>query len=102
MQVVHWSGPALPTEQEAEARLHQEGYSSFKWYDVPGVKYPSHRHAQDECLWVLRGELVLEISGTEYHLKAGDRLYLPAKTPHTAHVPNSASVTYIVGQKLSP
>lgn len=102
MKLVHWNGPALPTEEEAEAKLHKEGYTSFKWYDVPGVTYPPHRHAKDECLWVLRGELVVEIEGQEFHLKPGDRFYLPAKTSHTARVPNSASVTYLVGQKIGP
>ncbi len=92
--------PAIvPSEEEVEARLHQEGYESYKWYDVPGAAYPMHRHSQDECLWILKGELILEVDGKEVSLKAGDRIYLPARTPHTAKVPTDGSVTYIVGQK---
>lgn len=92
-------GAAPPTQEEAEARLHQEGYDSLKWYDVPGASYPSHRHAQDECLWILKGEIVLEIAGAKYELQSGDRIYLPARTPHTARVPGSRSVTYLIGQR---
>lgn len=87
-----------PSEDEAEARLHREGYESFRWYDVPGASYPKHRHSHDECIWVLKGEINFKIGETQFHLKPGDRLYLPARTPHTASVPNAAGVTYLVGQ----
>lgn len=66
---------------------------------MPGAHYPKHRHPKDECLWILSGKLVIEIDGTEYLLQAGDRIYLPAKTLHTARVPNQGAVTYVVGQK---
>lgn len=102
IQVVSWPATQpIPTQEEVEARIHHEGYESFKWYDVPGMAYPQHAHEQDECLWILKGELVLEIRGQNYSLKEGDRIYLPAQTPHTARVPSSRSVTYIVGQKRS-
>lgn len=108
-RIVPWpEAKAPPTQEEVEARLHHEGYESFKWYDVPGMAYPKHAHELDECIWILKGELILEIGpvgetadnhGQSHSLKAGDRIYLPAKTPHTARVPASRSVTYIVGQK---
>jgi mannose-6-phosphate isomerase-like protein (cupin superfamily) len=117
IRVVRWTGAEPPTEQEAEARLHQEGYDSFRWHDVPGADYPRHRHDHDECLWILRGRITFVVDtpastggatreagsaggATEEHsLEAGDRLYLPARTAHTARVPASGSVTYLVGQK---
>jgi quercetin dioxygenase-like cupin family protein len=91
-------GAPVPSEQEAEARLHREGYESFRWYDVPGASYPTHRHHYDECIWVLKGEMSFKIGDTEFKLKPGDRLYLPAKIPHTAIVPNDEGVTYLVGE----
>jgi quercetin dioxygenase-like cupin family protein len=95
-----------PTEVEAEAKLHQEGYESFKWHDVPGAVYPRHRHEDDECLWVLEGALEIELTETPAQsvlLHPGDRIYLPAKVPHRARIPDEAQaphgVTYLVGQK---
>ncbi len=103
VRVQRWEKPSLPSEQEAEARLHQEGYDSFRWHDVPGSTYPLHRHKYDECLWILKGEITFSVTSEagseEYPLKPGDRLYIPAKTPHTAIVPRSSGVTYLVGQK---
>lgn len=99
VQLIKWVGPTVPTLEEAEAKLSIEGYKSFQWYDVPGVDYPNHSHEYDECLWVLKGELILNIDGIQYNLQPGDRLYLPARIHHTAQVPKKRSVTYLVGQK---
>ena len=92
--------PEIPlTEDEAEARLHQEGYESFRWYDVPGSSYPRHRHSDDECIWILKGEITFAVGDQEFKLGPGDRLYLKAETPHTAQVPLTAGVTYLVGRR---
>jgi mannose-6-phosphate isomerase-like protein (cupin superfamily) len=99
MRIVRWERSEPPSEEEAEARLHQEGYDSFKWYDVPGACYREHAHEQDECIWVLKGELIFEIEQKTYSLRSGDRLYLPAHLRHTAHVSKDGSVTYLAGQK---
>lgn len=96
---VPWEKSVPPTEEEAEAKLRQEGYEPFRWHDVPGSKYPRHRHGYDECLWVLAGKIVFTIDGKDYELKPGDKLYLPARVAHTAKVPDAEGVTYLVGQK---
>jgi mannose-6-phosphate isomerase-like protein (cupin superfamily) len=100
IRILRWEKSNPVSQEEAEARLHQEGYHSFCWYDVPGAKYPRHRHSYDECLWILRGEIHFCIYDQTHHLKSGDRIYLPAQTPHTSQVPDSQQgVTYLVGQK---
>src|SRR4051794_38476421 len=101
IEVVRWEKPAALTQEEAEARLHQEGYSSFCWYDVPGTQYPRHRHQYNECIWMLRGEIHFTVDEETFILKSGDKIYLPAKTPHTVEVPdiNGGGATFLVGQK---
>ena len=99
--ILLWDKPEPPSEEEAEAKLHQEGYECFRWHDVPGSEYPKHRHDKDECLWILKGEISLTIQGETFDLKPGDRLYLPSHLPHSAQVPKAKGVTYLVGQKLS-
>ncbi|MCC7440448.1 MAG: cupin domain-containing protein [Bdellovibrionales bacterium] len=102
-RVVPWDRRHPPTEEEVEARLSQEGYHSFRWHDVPGASYPNHRHNVDECIWVLKGEIVFMIRDEqEIHLRAGDRLYLPSMRTHSAYVPKDDGVTYLVGQRRAP
>jgi quercetin dioxygenase-like cupin family protein len=98
-RVPHSGGSPPPTEDEVQARLHREGYESFRWYDVPGVRYPRHRHAVDECIWVIRGRIRFLVETEAYDLGPGDRIYLPARTPHTAEVPATEGCTYVVGQR---
>ncbi|MEK6578841.1 MAG: cupin domain-containing protein [Bdellovibrionota bacterium] len=88
-----------PTQEEAEAKLHQEGYESYCWHDVSGTLYPRHQHAYDECLWILKGEITFETKEAAFALKPGDRLYMPAGTAHSAKVTSKQGVTYLVGQK---
>lgn len=38
---------------------------------------------QDEWVVLLQGEALLEVAGEAQPLKAGDYLFLPARTPHT-------------------
>jgi mannose-6-phosphate isomerase-like protein (cupin superfamily) len=99
VKVLKWERVAPLTQEEAEARLHQEGYKCFCWYDVPGVTYPRHQHTYDECLWILRGHIEFTIDEVTHVLSSGDRIYLPAKTLHTAQVPLTHGVTFLVGQK---
>jgi quercetin dioxygenase-like cupin family protein len=88
-----------PSAEEVEAKLHLEGYESFQWYDVPGAKYPRHKHEYDECLWIIKGELLITFENQSLTLKNGDRIYLPAQIPHQLKVSAQASATYVVGQK---
>ncbi len=98
---IKWQKGAPPSENEAEALLREEGYQVFRWTDVPGSKYPKHQHAMEECIWILSGKIVFNIDGTDYSMEPGDRLYLPAKMPHTASVPEAHGTTYLVGQRRS-
>lgn len=93
------SGKNIPSEAEAEATLSKEGYDCFIWTDVPGVVYEEHVHEIDECLWVIRGQIIFKIDEQDITLDAGDRLYLPARTKHSAKVPRNGAVTYLIGQK---
>ena len=42
----------------------------------------SYTHEGEEFLFVLRGELLIELTGEEYHLKRGDSFYFESATPH--------------------
>jgi transcriptional regulator with XRE-family HTH domain len=42
----------------------------------------SYAHEGEEFLFVLRGELAIDLAGEEYHLKRGDSFYFESATPH--------------------
>ena len=51
----------------------------------PGTTAPKHQHPGEEIIYVLEGSLVYEIEGkSPVTLKAGDVLFIPAGTIHSA------------------
>ena len=66
----------------------------------PGYVAPMHTHPGEEIIYVIEGTLEYEIGGKKTTVKAGDVLFVPAGTPHTAKnigTTNGAELaTYIV------
>ena len=74
---------------------------------APGVLAPNHSHPGEEIAFVLEGELEYQLEGKPpVTLKAGEALFIPAGTIHSARNVGSVNAaelaTYIVdpGQRL--
>jgi quercetin dioxygenase-like cupin family protein len=68
---------------------------------APGVAFPNHSHPGEEIAYVLEGSLEYQFEGKPpVTLKAGDALFIPAGTNHTAKNVGSVNAvelaTYIV------
>ena len=68
---------------------------------APGAAFPNHRHPGEEIINVLEGSLEYEVDGKPpVTLKAGDVLFIPARTIHAARNVGRASgaelATYVV------
>src|SRR5262245_23918076 len=50
----------------------------------PGYAAPRHTHPGEEIIYVLEGTLEYEIGGKTSSVKAGDVLFVPAGTVHSA------------------
>jgi quercetin dioxygenase-like cupin family protein len=72
----------------------------------PGYSFPSHTHPGEEIIYVIEGTWQYEIDGKRVTAKAGDVLFIPAKTIHSAKNVGSGNAaelaTYLVekGQPL--
>jgi quercetin dioxygenase-like cupin family protein len=67
----------------------------------PGVSFPKHWHPGEEIIYVLEGSLEYQVEGKPpVTLKAGDVLFIPAGTIHTAknvgNGPGAELGTYVV------
>ena len=68
---------------------------------APGVAFGKHTHPGEEIIYVLEGSLEYQVGDKPpVTLKAGDVLFIPAGTVHSARNPGSATgselATYIV------
>ena len=78
-------------------QLEAEGMRTAWYSEVPGVVFPEHEHIFDESRWVLSGYLHIEAAGEFFSLGPGDRIDLPAHTPHRAQVLGLTPVIYVTG-----
>ena len=70
-----------------EERLRQDADHCYQWSNGPGFEYSVHSHAYRKILYVETGSITFTPTGSHpIALGAGDRLDLPAGTPHGAIV----------------
>lgn len=81
-------------------RLREEADGAHAWSNGPGDRYGAHRHAYTKVLYCASGSIdfTLEDEGRVLHLEPGDRMELPAGTPHSAVV-GPRGVTCVEGRK---
>ncbi|GAA3647471.1 hypothetical protein GCM10022224_007900 [Nonomuraea antimicrobica] len=53
-------------------------------------------HPSEECVVVLRGRLVVEVSGVEHLLETGDACYFDSSLPHRYLNPGDEPATYLI------
>ncbi len=81
-----------PPEQEApslatmEEHLRQAGGQPRRWSNQPGDTYDSHEHGYHKVLFCVRGSIVFHTPDGDIQLRAGDRLDVEPRTPHSATV----------------
>jgi quercetin dioxygenase-like cupin family protein len=91
VKVSKWDGANLPTRNEIGKRLISENLNATSWSNGPGDCYSTHAHDFDKVIYVVEGEIIFKLpeTGEEFSLQVGDRLDLPAHTPHAAAVGSS-------------
>jgi quercetin dioxygenase-like cupin family protein len=72
---------------DVEHQLRREADECYQWSNGPGAEYAVHRHPYRKILYVQQGSITFTPAGRPaIELKPGDRLDLPAGTPHGAIV----------------
>ncbi|KQZ44337.1 cupin domain-containing protein [Duganella sp. Root1480D1] len=76
---------ALPpaTGERFDTLLSHQGLVIERIVSTSKIESQEYVQEQDEWVVLLTGEATLEVAGRKVQLKAGDYLFLPARTPHT-------------------
>jgi quercetin dioxygenase-like cupin family protein len=72
---------------EAIGVIEAEGAGpARRWRNGPGDRYGRHDHRAHKVLFCVSGSIVFHLADRDVELAPGDRLDLPAGTPHAATV----------------
>jgi quercetin dioxygenase-like cupin family protein len=75
------------------------GFSCDLWTDPPGQRWEDFRHAADELMTVLEGEMEFKIAGEVRDPKVGEELLIPAGAVHPARNIGKTTVRWLYGYK---
>lgn len=82
----------------AQRAFADEGLMPYRWSNQPGHRYPTHSHDYDKVLFCVDGAITFHTPDGDLELRPGQRMDLPAGTPHGATV-GPAGVTCIEAAK---
>jgi mannose-6-phosphate isomerase-like protein (cupin superfamily) len=99
MELVRWNKSKKPTLEELKALLAREGLDCELYSDPPRMKYGRHKHPFDDFVMIVSGRMKIMSDTDEWTLKPGDRLNIPANTPHYAEVLGRTDVQYLSAAK---
>jgi quercetin dioxygenase-like cupin family protein len=99
LDIVRWAKPKKPTLGEIQKMLHAEGLEYDVFSDRPGIKYGRHKHPFDDFIVIVSGKMKITTDSSEWVMKPGDRLDLPAGTSHSAEMMGKEEVQYISAKK---
>ncbi len=83
MNITRWQARMTPTKEILMELLTQEGLEPRSEVLAEGVTIKDHRHPLTEVLMVSEGEMLLNITGNQILLRAGDRIEIPPNTKHS-------------------
>jgi quercetin dioxygenase-like cupin family protein len=78
-----------------KADIEQDGFRMETYQEPKARRFREHSHPIDETVYVLRGSMTFTVDGKWYTLDVGDKLRLPAGTPHSVSV--EAETEYAAG-----
>ena len=90
--------PAVNREQIA-ADWASRGLSCDLWTDPPGQRWEDFRHATDELVTVLEGEMEFEVGGEVRRPQVGEELLIPAGTVHSARNVGTTTARWLYGYR---
>lgn len=100
MIITRWQAPVSPTAAQIKMMLETEGLEAFTELYSPTEKISEHRHPYTEVRYVVSGELMFNIAGNQFLLRAGDRVEVPANTKHSHFAGNNDPCSCVCAQKL--
>ncbi len=80
MKITRWTAELSPKRDILIQLLNTEGLEFSEIEIKPGLKLSNHRTNLREIIQIVEGELIFNLSGTQFALRVGDKLEVPPNT----------------------
>jgi quercetin dioxygenase-like cupin family protein len=85
--------------RQVAADWSHRGFSCELWTDPPGQRWEDFRHATDELVVVLEGEMEFQVAGEVSRPPIGQELLIPAGAVHSARNVGSTTARWLYGYR---
>lgn len=100
MKINRWSAEIIPTENMIKHLFLIEGLDPQEVVILPGSKISHCRTRMTEVFQVTLGEVIFNLSGTQFVLRIGDRLEMAANTQYSYSNMRAESCTFLTGLRV--
>jgi quercetin dioxygenase-like cupin family protein len=90
---------AEPDREQIAADWEYRGFSCDLWTDPPGQRWEDFRHATDELVTVLGGQVEFEVAGKVHQPEVGEELLYPAGAVHSARDVGKTAARWLYGYR---
>jgi mannose-6-phosphate isomerase-like protein (cupin superfamily) len=99
-RLTRWPANSLPpSRKDLERQLIKEGLRPFRMVDPPCTYYHTQAHDRYEVRVVITGRMMIGVEDEQIELHSGDRLDLPAGTPHWVRVLSDDGAVYLLASR---
>ncbi len=100
MKISRWTAEVSATPEIIQGIFAAEGLDGRTSTVKSGSKVVNQRAILNEVIQVINGELIFNLSGTQFVLRQGDKLEIPANTSYSFSNMKNEDCTLIMAQKI--
>lgn len=100
MKIDRWTAEMSPNRKIIHTLFDSENLEPREIIVPSGAKLANQRTHMTEVIQVLEGELIFNLSGTQFALRAGDRLEMAANTLYSYSNLRPEKSCFLTAQKL--
>jgi quercetin dioxygenase-like cupin family protein len=100
MKINRWTAEISPNFKIIENLFKSEGLDFKTIHVASGAKMSNQRAPMGELIQIVDGELIFNLSGNQFSLRAGDRLELAANTMYSYSNLKPDESTFLTAYKL--
>jgi quercetin dioxygenase-like cupin family protein len=100
MKISRWSAEIVPSENMIRQQFLTEGLDPQIVTVVSGAKMSHCRTRMTEVIQVTSGEIIFNLSGTQFALRTGDRLEMAANTQYSYSNMKQENCSFLTGLRV--